>query len=85
MNDLLIYKFFRDGGRIKPDSTLYKHVSKRDIHLGVFLGYLSRRGTSLEDLEEEWNCTSDDIISWMETFNKHRHFEREMAEQGYQL
>ena len=70
-----IAEWFCNGGKIKPTAELYKHLSKRDIHLGEGLGFLdTKKGTALDLVEEELQIDQNDIIDFIRSIPAYRQY-----------
>lgn len=70
-----IAEWFCNGGKIKPNSELYKHLTKKDISLGEGLGFLDcKKGSSLDLIEEELGINQNDIIDFIRSIPAYRQY-----------
>lgn len=86
MEVITIYEYFKEGGKIKPGHSLYRHISKKDISTGSLLGYLDRnKGIFIDQLAQIKNIQEDAIFDFIDTYLRHKKYEQMLNERGYEF
>ena len=81
-----VYQYFKEGGKLKPGASLYKHLSRKAISLGEGLGYLRHRRPSdrLDEAAEELEVDENTIIDFIRSFTHPNRYRENLNDQGYE-